>query len=450
MRELSLTDIAQPLQGELLGENCSFATVGTDSRQVASGELFVALTGESFDGHDYVERAAEDGAVAALISRPGVYPLPCLQVKDTRAALGQLAALNRTHFSGVLIGITGSSGKTTVKNMLASICALAGQTHATAGNFNNEIGLPLTLLQLAPQHQYAVIEMGASRIGDIAYLAALAQPDVAVLLNAQPAHLEGFGSLAAVARAKSEIYQSLADNGVGVVNADSEFCGLWEEVLGDRRSISFGCCEHAEVRAEAIEDRGALGCRFVLLSPQGGAAIQLQLAGRHNVDNALAAAAAALAAEVPLESIIAGLEAVRAAPGRLHVAKNTDGVLVVDDSYNANPGSVRAAIDVLVATPGRHILVLGAMGELGPDSDQLHRDVGSYAVEQGVDELWLVGDAAVAASGFGDAARVFADVASLPDLTSCFGAGDVVLVKGSRSAGMEQVVATLTSELGES
>lgn len=448
MRPLRLTELTRPLQARLRGNDDSFSSVATDTRRLAGGELFVALRGATYDGHDFVDLAAEQGAVAAVVSRNAAWPLPCLQVADTTKALGRLAALNREHFRGVLIGITGSSGKTTVKNMLNCIYRAVGPVHATAGNFNNEVGLPLTLLGLTPEHRFAVVEMGASRLGDIAYLMELARPDVAVLLNALPSHLEGFGSLRNVALAKGEIFSGLGAAGVGVVNADSEYYKLWKNLLGERRCISFGRTG-ADVIALDVVDRGIHGSSFRLCSSQGQADISLALSGQHNVDNALAAAAAALAADAPFHAVIQGLESVTPAPGRLKAGQTRSGAIVIDDSYNANPGSVRAAIDVLVATPGRPVLLLGAMAELGPHSARWHAQIGAYARARGVEELWLVGAAADAARGYGEAARIYADIDSLPALESQFAAGDVVLVKGSRSAGMEAVVSALNPQQGD-
>ncbi len=441
MRPLTLTEIAQPLGGTLLGEDGSFAAVATDSRSLAGGELFVALSGQHFDGHDYVIRAAREGAVAAIVSRHQPYPLPCLQVADTTRALGHLAALNRSYFDGTLVAITGSNGKTTAKNLLIAIFQMVGPTHGTCGNFNNEVGVPLTLLGLTPEHQFAVVEMGASQAGDIAYLTELARPQVAVLLNAHPAHLKGFGSVSQVAKAKAEIFSALETRGVGVVNADSEYLELWKRELGQHRCISFGHRHGADVMAEEVQDLGAHGSSFRLICSQGQADLQLKLPGRHNVDNALAAAAAALATGVPLSDVVRGLQSVVPAPGRLQVTETQAGALVIDDSYNANPGSVRAAIDVLAATPGRSVLILGAMAELGPRATDWHAEIGTYARARGVDELWLIGAATAAAKGYGRGARIHATADALPDtLQQRFGAGDVVLVKGSRSAGMEVVV----------
>jgi UDP-N-acetylmuramoyl-tripeptide--D-alanyl-D-alanine ligase len=445
MRDMTLSEVVGPLQGKMLAGDCCFSSVTIDSRNLDGGELFVALPGEHADGHDFVTSAANEGAAAALVSHPGSYDLPSLQVEDTRIALGQLGKFNRSQFEGKVIGVTGSSGKTTVKNMLSSICSVMGATHATAGNFNNEIGLPLTLLGLMPVHKFAVIEMGASRPGDIAYLANLARPDIAVVLNAQEAHLEGFGSLDGVARTKGEIYQALPSEGVGIVNADSNYLPLWMDFLQRRRVISFGRSISADVRASDVCNNGALGCSFTLHCGDDTSAVNLSLPGEHNIDNALAACAAALAVGAGLADLVAGLESVAPVAGRLHAAENSRGTLVVDDSYNANPGSVKAAIDVLVATPGRHIFMFGEMGELGPDSEELHREIGRYAREKGVAELWLLGGAEMAAAGFGADARIYKNFEALPDLPEQFDGSDVVLVKGSRGSAMEHVVARLNS-----
>jgi UDP-N-acetylmuramoyl-tripeptide--D-alanyl-D-alanine ligase len=445
MRNFCLAELEKPLAGHLQGVDAQFAAVSTDSRTLRPGELFVALRGPSFDGHGYVAQAAERGAVAALVSDSGEFPIATLQVKDTRAALGQLAALNRRYFSGKLVGITGSNGKTTVKNMLATILRQLGPTLATAGNLNNEIGLPLTLLQLEEQHEYAVVEMGASRAGDIAYLCELALPGVSVLLNALPAHLEGFGDLAGVAEAKGEIFSGLGEEGVAVINADSEFAPLWRRLAGKARRLEFGYSAEAAVSARELVDRGFLGSRFLLLAEQGEIEVELPLPGRHNVINALAASAAALAAGATLSDIAGGLQAVQAEAGRMQVRTAERGLLVVDDSYNANPGSVKAAIDLLADCDGRRILVLGTMAELGVDSERLHEEAGDYARAQGIDELWLAGAETLAtARGYGPGAEHRESPEQLlVELQGRFGAGDVLLVKGSRSAGMEIIVAGL-------
>jgi UDP-N-acetylmuramoyl-tripeptide--D-alanyl-D-alanine ligase len=451
MRSFALSELSEPLAARMLGVDAHFDAVSTDSRSIQPGELYVALSGENFDGHCFVARVSELGACAALVSRPGPFPIPVLQVDDTRRALGQLGALNRLHFTGELVAITGSCGKTTVKNMLSAILQNCGETLATAGNFNNEIGLPLTLLRLQPQHRYAVLEMGASRAGDISYLCELAQPTVTVVLNALPAHLQGFGSVDDVARAKGEILSALDGRGTAVFNADSEYAPLWRKLAGEAACLEFGFGDQAAIRAVDIETTAVNGSCFTLRSPAGELAIRLSLSGRHNIANALAAAAAALAVGASLEQVRAGLADLVAEPGRLDRFITATGATVLDDSYNANPGSTKVAIDVLAGNPGRRWLVLGAMSELGEGSASLHAEVGRYARAQGIDLLWGTGgnDAGEAVSAFGESGRYFDSRDELAAaMTSCIGAGDVVLVKGSRSAGMESVVAALRGDDG--
>jgi UDP-N-acetylmuramoyl-tripeptide--D-alanyl-D-alanine ligase len=445
MRSFALSELITPLHGSLLSNDASFDGVTTDSRTIQSGHLFVALKGDNFDAHGFVDDVSRQGASAAVVSTAANYPLPAIQVDDTRLALGGLGALNRRHFDGELIAITGSSGKTSVKNMVAAILSQAGPTLATPGNFNNEIGLPLTLLQLEPKHRFAVIEMGAAAAGDISYLCSLAQPSVAVLLNALPAHLQGFGSLEAVARAKAEIFCDLV-GGTAIYNADSDFAPLWRELAAASKSIEFGFSASAAVNAREIELDAVAGSRFLLDTPQGETRISLSVPGRHNISNALAAAAAALATGLGLDQIRAGLATVKPEPGRLQPRATGCGAVVIDDSYNANPGSVMAAIDVLAAQTGNRMLVLGAMGELGADSHALHAAVGRYALERGLNALWTVGaDTQAAVDEFGEGGRVFTD---RDELIACLqrriNANDQILVKGSRSAGMELVVKALT------
>ncbi len=441
MRPLSLTELAAPLAAKLHGPDATVASVSTDSRSVAPGQLFVALRGERFDGHDFLQAVADAGAAAALVAEICDLDLPQLEVADTELALGQLGALNRDQFSGPLLGITGSSGKTSVKNMLAAILQTAGPTLATEGNLNNEIGVPLTLLRLAPEHRYAVIEMGAGKPGDIAYLASLARPRVSLLLNVMPAHLERMGSLRGIAETKGAI---VCGAEVAVFPHDSEYTSYWRELAGGARRLEFGFDEAAPVHVTGLELREQ-GSRFCLQIDAEAIPVELPLPGRHSVANAMAAGAAAWAAGASAEQIAAGLATVSATGGRLLRRAGRDGLSVIDDSYNANPGSVQAAIDVLAGMSGRRVLALGTMAELGDAADAMHREVGEYAHAAGLDGLWTAGPHTEhAAAGFGAGAEHFVDrealLAALPQLAQ---AGDVVLVKGSRSAGMEQVVAAL-------
>ena len=446
MRRFALSELSRPLEGRLLDGDASFGAVCTDSRALQPGDLFVALRGERFDGHRFLGDACSAGAAAAVVAQDIPEPLPTLKVSDTREALGRLAALNRSHFEGALVGITGSCGKTSVKNMLAAILGELGSTHATAGNYNNEVGMPLTLLQLEPRHRYAVIEMAAARQGDIRYLCDIARPDVSVLLNALPAHLEGFGSVDAVARAKGEIFQGLDPDATAVINGDSDHAPLWREMAAGSRRIEFGLAKTAAVSAGDIACDGP-GCRFTLLTPAGETLVELALPGRHQVMNALAAAAAAVAIDASPDAIAAGLAKVRATEGRLVHRELAGGVTLIDDSYNANPGSVKAAIDLLAGLSGRRWLVLGAMSELGADSESLHGEVGRYAREAGIDRCWVTGgDTPATASAFGEGGRHFDSRESLLDaLRGDMAAGDTVLVKGSRSASMDWLVTTLST-----
>ena len=441
MRGFPLTEISERLNGELMGENVEILSVSTDSRSISGGDLFVALRGERFDGHDFVGPVAAAGAAAALVSTPVEAGIPTVRVADTELALGQLGAVNRDLFAGTLIGITGSCGKTSVKNMLAGILATAGPTLATEGNYNNEIGVPLTLLRLAPEHRFAVVEMGAGKPGDIAYLRELGRPQIGMLLNVMPAHLERMGSLEGIAETKGAI---LVDCEHAIYPADSEFTPHWRDLAGDAHKLEFAFDSAAPVHVSGLT-LGADGSRFTLNIEGRSAEVALPLPGRHNVANAMAAAAAAVAAGLELDDIAVALAGAAASAGRLHRQPGRDGIQLIDDSYNANPGSVRAAIDVLAGLPGRRLLVLGTMAELGEAVDALHAEVGCYATAAGIDALWAAGPHTEhAVEAFGGGARHFDSREALIDALKGFLAtGDVVLVKGSRSAGMEKVVASL-------
>jgi UDP-N-acetylmuramoyl-tripeptide--D-alanyl-D-alanine ligase len=427
-----------------LGDDVSFDAVCTDSRRLQPGQLFVALKGERFDGHEFLASAARGGARAALVSEPVGASLPLLEVEDTELALGRLGALNRAEFTGTLLGITGSCGKTSVKNMLAKILGAAAPTLATEGNLNNEIGVPLTLLRLAPEHRFAVVEMGAGKPGDIAYLCELARPQISLLLNAMPAHLERMGSLQAIAETKGAILAGLGGEGVAVYPADSEFTPLWRKLAGTARCLEFGFEDTAPVHVSGLE-LGADASRFTIHVEGASVDVLLPLPGRHNVANAMAAAAAALAAGASDAQIADGLASLQATGGRLARQAGRDGIAVIDDSYNANPGSVKAAIDVLAGMSGRRVLALGSMAELGEAADQLHAEIGGYARAAGLEALWAVGPHTEhAAQAFGAGARHFATRGELSAaLSELVRPGDVVLVKGSRSAAMEQLVAEL-------
>ncbi len=443
---LTLSATALILNGHHHGHDAEFTSVGTDSRAVMPGMLFVALQGEHFDGHDFVRDVLAQGANCALVNADwaAAHPdLPLLGVADTRLALGKLAAHWRARFHIPLIGVTGSNGKTTVKEMCAAILRADFGQHAvlaTTGNLNNDIGLPLTLLKLRTAHHAAVIEMGMNHAGEISYLTRLARPTVAIVNNAQRAHLAGLGTVADVARAKGEIFEGLGENGVAVINADDPHVELWRALNRDRRIVSFGFSPAAEVRGTWQEH--GFGGELSMLTPLGNIAFHLPVPGEHNAKNALAAAAACLAAGVPLAPIARGLESYVGIKGRLQHQPGCGGATVIDDSYNANPDSMRAAIDVLAALPGRRIFVMGDMGEVGDAAGQLHDEIGGYAKSQGVDYLFALGDKSNAAvHNFDGGAQHFTGVAALVKmLKPLMDKETTVLVKGSRFMRMERVV----------
>ncbi|MDJ0877827.1 MAG: UDP-N-acetylmuramoyl-tripeptide--D-alanyl-D-alanine ligase [Halieaceae bacterium] len=441
IRAFSLTELSQSLGGTLHGDDARFWSVSTDSRKAQSGDLFVALRGERFDGHEFLDDVAGKGACGALVDQHVDSKLPQLQVADTELALGRLGALNRDQFKGPLLGITGSSGKTSVKNMLAAILSESAPTLATEGNLNNEIGVPLTLLRLSPEHRFAVIEMGAGKPGDIAYLAGLARPGISLLLNAMPAHLERMGSLQGIAETKGAI---LSGAQVAIYPADSKYTVFWRGLAKGARCLEFSFDNRATVHASEL-DIYESGSRFLLHVEGTVFPVELKLPGRHSIANAMAAGAAALAAGASEAQVQAGLAKVMPTGGRLLRRTGREGISVIDDSYNANPGSVKAAIDVLTTMAGRQVLALGTMAELGDAADELHAEIGRYARAAGIDALWGVGPhTAEAARAFGTGGEHFdtreALLIALPEIAR---AGDVVLVKGSRSAGMEQVVSAL-------
>ena len=445
MMRLRLAEVGAATDGVLSGEDVVVEGLGTDSRTIGAGALFVALVGERTDGHAFLAEARSRGAAAALVSRLGTQDLPTVRVADTRLALGSLTRSWRARFELPVVGVTGSNGKTTVKEMTASILRQVGPTLATEGNLNNDIGVPLTLARLGAGHRFAVIEMGANHPGEIAGLCSLAAPNVGVITQCAPAHLEGFGSVEGVARAKGELFQALPLGGTAIVNADDAFAGFWRGLAGGRRVVSFGLERPADLRADwAPEGEGS---RVRIETPAGSAGLHLPLPGRHNVLNALAAAGAALAAGADLEALVRGLEAARPVEGRLQV-RTSETLRVIDDTYNANPGSVAAGLAVLGGYPGPRWLVLGDMLELGAAAEALHRQVGALARESGVDLLYAVGPlAAFAAEGFGPGARHFPDQGALIEALRRDAARPAtLLVKGSRSMGMDRVAQALVGE----
>ncbi|WP_434457888.1 UDP-N-acetylmuramoyl-tripeptide--D-alanyl-D-alanine ligase [Stutzerimonas urumqiensis] len=449
-----LSHVAGPLGGRLAGTDATFTAVGTDSRTVRPGDLFVALTGPRFDGHDYLADVASKGAVAALVERacPDI-AIAQLVVPDTRVALGQLGALNRDAFAGSIAAITGSSGKTSVKELLASILRAAfGERTvlATRGNLNNELGVPLTLLELSPTHRAAVIELGASRVGEIAYTVGLTRPHVALINNAGSAHVGEFGGPEKIVEAKGEILDGLDADGVAVLNRDDPAFDTWKARAGGRKLVSFGLeSPLADFYAGSIA-YDLRGCpNFTLMGSAGSARVQLNLLGRHNVANALAAAAAAHALNVSIDHIVSGLESLQPVKGRAVAEMTAGGVRLIDDSYNANPASMCAAVDVLAGFTGRRVLALGDMGELGEWAEQGHRDVGAYAVGK-VDALYAVGPLMRhAVEAFGAGGRHFTDQSMLIAALQAERGATTILVKGSRSAAMDKVVAALRTPVAE-
>ena len=444
---MSLSEAARFAEGRLNGADAVFSGVSTDSRSLARGELFVAIRGERYDGHEFLGMAQEKGAAGALIDgrHAGAAPLPAIVVDDTRRALGRIGRCWRGRFAPVLIAITGSNGKTTTKEMLASILrAHAGDAAvlATRGNLNTDIGVPLTLLGLRAAHKYAVVELGMNHPGEIATLSALARPTEALVNNAQREHLEFMKSVEAVAAENASVFDALPADGVAVINADDGQAAVFRRAAGSRRTVEFGLDVPAPVSGRYALKH--LSSEITISTPAGKSSATLAIPGLHNVRNALAAAACAHAAGVPPAAIGAGLGAFRPYSGRLQVKRAASGATVIDDSYNANPDSVRAAIDVLAACAAPTVLVLGDMGEVGEQGPALHREIGAYARASRIGALYGIGEASrEAVKAFGADGRHFD---SQEQLVAALSAGATVLVKGSRFMRMERVVAALTGE----
>ena len=451
MRPVALSQVAHWCEGRLLGDDATIASVTTDSRGVAGDRaLFVALRGENFDAHEFAAQAVANGAIAALVSRPVEADVPQILCADTQEALGEFAAGMQHGRPAVVVALTGSNGKTSVKTLVHGILSRAGRCYVNPGNFNNEIGLPLAVLAAPEDAQFAVYEMGAGKPGDIAYLASIAPPQVALVNNIAPAHLERMGTLLGVAETKGAIYEALPDDGVGVVNADDAFAPYFMDRLSGRRVFRFGIENDADVHAEQIVGDGD-GSRFRLRTPAGIETIDLPLPGRHNVMNALAAAALALGAGAPFTAIVEGLRHAEPVKGRQVPHRLRNGAVLVDDSYNANPGSVAAAIAALAQAGGEAWLVLGNMAELGEGAEDLHAGVGHQARTAGIARLWTHGALAAHASrAFGDGGRHFADQAALAQaLRAELRNGVRCLVKGSRSSAMDKVVRAVLDADGE-
>jgi UDP-N-acetylmuramoyl-tripeptide--D-alanyl-D-alanine ligase len=444
MIRLPLSELAGALGCPVPNREVTVDAIATDSRRVDFGTLFAALPGSQVDGHDFASAAVKLGAVALLVNRRLDLDVPQLVVADVLRALGQLAALLRQRLDPLVVGITGSNGKTTVKEMVASILRPAGPVLATQGNYNNELGLPLSLFALEPKHQYAVLELGASKAGDIAYLAGIAEPDVGLITNIGPAHLGGFGSEAGVARAKGEIYATLPPDGCAIINADEPWTDDWLRLNCADRVLTFGSEADSDVRVAGNDEQPRLE------TADGGFDLHLALPGVHNRFNAAAATAVALALGIDLEAIRLGLEAVQPVPGRLNFIETAAGWTVIDDTYNANPASLYSALQVLSGMQGTPWLVLGDMKELGTDSPKMHREVGEAARAMGVKRLFATGEMSThAVDVFGMGAEHFASREELAAaVRRRLRPGINCLVKGSRSMGMEAVVAAIIRDAG--
>ena len=440
---MRLSEAALATRGQLIGADVEFCCVGTDSRAIKKGQLFVALKGENFDGHEYAAQSLEQGASAVLVSKASNVS-PAVVVEDTRLALGDLASHWRAKFDMPVVAITGSNGKTTVKEMLAAILKVAtaddASVLATQGNLNNDIGLPMTMLNLGKQHRYAVLEMGMNHTGELSYLSNLAKPNVALVNNAGTAHIGELGSLEAIANAKGEIFEGLADGGTAIINADDVFANLWKNLASKHQQVTFGLKAKADVTAKY--ELHAASSDLELIAPNGTVKFTLPAPGLHNVSNALAAASAALALNVLLENIATGLSNFAGVKGRLQTKQGFAGAKVIDDTYNANPMSMKAAIDVLKASAVQRIFVMGDMAELGADAASMHAEIGAYAKTVGIEKFYALGELTKnAVTAFGANAMHFGTVEALAEsLKSIMNAETTVLVKGSRSMRMERVV----------
>lgn len=448
---MMLSEMAQALNAEVTGPDVVINSVGTDSRHIVKNQLFVAIKGEQFDGNGFAEEALKLGATAALVSDVSVKASPAVLVNDTRLALGELAYYWRQKFDLPLVAVTGSNGKTTVKEMIASILSVAkGNVLATQGNLNNDIGMPLSLLNIRAEHASAVIEMGMNHLGEIRYLTNIACPQVAVINNAGTAHIGELGSREAIAEAKGEVFEGLAEGGVAVINADDEFAEYWKSLNEDKKIITFGLVGTADVTAQYKAESDHMQIR--LKTPQGEVPVSLGVLGQHNVCNALAASAAAVALGVSNSDIAEGLSGFGGVQGRLNMLVGHRGAIVIDDSYNANPDSMKAAIDVLASqkinATDTLIFVMGDMGELGVDDDAMHAEIGAYAKQQNISIFYSFGRASQSASkAFGVEAQHFETIESLiAAISQRMNKKTCVLVKGSRFMKMERVVNAIVKE----
>lgn len=448
MIKTTLSWIADQVDGKQFGEDVSIHGVSTDTRHIKSDDLFIALVGPNFNAHHFIDVAEEQGAKALVVSEEVETTLPYILVEDTKIAMGKLGNGVRRKVNPTTIGITGSSGKTTVKEMVASILSRVGKVLATQGNFNNDIGVPLTLLRLEEDHDFAVVEMGANHLGEIAYTTKLSQPDIATIVNAAAAHLEGFGSLLGVARAKSEIFKGLSDSGIAMLNSDSQFKDFWLAKVRHLNVQTFGETKGSNFNATDVHLTLEGNAQFTLETPSGNTLITLSIPGLHNVSNALCAASLCMNVGATLEDVKLGLQEMQQVTGRLNVKALTNQVRILDDTYNANVASVNAAVDLLASFSGRRILILGDMGELGEKARYYHEQVGEYAKNHQVDELLSLGVLSQSASDvYAEDGHHFTEIALLVAYLETLLVNEqqdiCILVKGSRAAKMERVVGAI-------
>ena len=448
MIPLTLATIASVTSGELIGENITIHSISTDSRALQPKQVFLALKGPNFDGHRFIEQAVACGCYAVIVDKRQTIDIPQIVVDDTRIALGQIGAWVKQQVAPKTVAITGSSGKTTVKEMVAAILARLGTVLATQGNFNNDIGVPLTLLRLAPEHDFAVIELGANHMGEIAYTTQLVQPDVAVINNVAAAHLEGFGDVIGVARAKGEIFAGLSERGVAIYNQDSRYASQWQFRLTNKSVKRFSCHTQSDSYCSDVllDEHGCAS--FKLHTPVGSGLIELTLPGKHNVCNAVAAAAVCIEFGATIDDIRLGLTQMKAVYGRLNLHVLNEQIRLIDDTYNANVDSMKAAIELLASYSGRTLLVLGDMAELGAEARQYHQEIGEFAKQRGISDLLTLGVLSQSsADAFAERGQHFTSrellVAHVHGLIADESQQITVLVKGSRSAHMEHVVTDL-------
>ena len=453
MIKMTLSEIAAVLNGSLIGANAEISGVSIDTRTLQIGNLYIAIEGKNFDGHDFVDSAKETGAIAVLTHKKLATDLPQVLVENTHSALGQLASAWREKMPAKIVGVTGSNGKTTTKEMLAAILSVNDCVLFTQGNLNNDIGVPLTLLKLSPENRFAVIEMGANHVGEISYTSKITNADVVIITNVGAAHLEGFGDLNGISRAKGEIVETLNSNGIAVLNRDDAFFDYWQKLAGSRKIITFGLHENAAVRAENIHvkiENHQFITRFDLICANEKISVNLPLAGNHNVLNALAATAATSALGISLEQIKQGLESMSPVKGRMQLLRGKLGNTIINDTYNANTSSLQAALDVLQKCDGQHWVILGAFGELGENAENLHFEMGETLKNIGVKRLFAVGGLTKnTVAAFGENATHFETQTDLiTAVQNLLTGNETILIKGSRSQRMENVTNALIEPTG--